>query len=146
MVERLIQGVPTPAEFIVRRVPQAIEANIVKATSVLEGCRARGPGGSAATTGLEECECKQRQDVELGDEREFARSFTSSESVDRGIVGSGTAVVLRGRRTACSRDIIGVLFRYETVRRFFWVMITIDRRYSFRIFDPLSLAASSGLP
>ena len=130
MVERLIHGVPPAAEFIVRRMLQASEANIVKATSVLDGCRARGPGGSAATTGLEDCECKQRQVVELGDEREFARLFSSSESVDCGIGGSGTAVVLRGRRTACSRDIIGVLFRYETVRRFFWVMITIDRRYS----------------
>ena len=99
---------PPPAELIVRRMPQASEANIVNTTSVLEGCRARGPGGSAATTGLEDCECKQRQVVELGDEREFARSFGSNESVDCGIDGSGTAVVLRGRRTACSRDIIGV--------------------------------------
>ena len=81
----------------------------MKATSVLEGCRARGPGVSAATTGLEDCECKQCQDVELGDEREFARSLSSRESVDCGIDGSGTAVVLRGWRTACSRDIIGVL-------------------------------------
>ena len=80
----------------------------MKATSVLEGCRARGPGGSAATTGLEDCDFKQRQVVQLGDEREFERSFRSSESMDCGSGGSGT-VVLRGRRTACSGDIIGVL-------------------------------------